>query len=663
MANRLADALSPYLQQHAHNPVDWYEWGPEALERARAEDRPILLSIGYSACHWCHVMEHESFDDARTAALMNEQFVSIKVDREERPDLDQIYQLVVQLMHRRGGWPLTVFLTPSLTPFFAGTYFPPEPRHGMPDFRTVLRAAREAFDERRDEVERSAREITAAIEQVTRAQADPLDPPRDAIAQAAAALRPRLDPRHGGFGDRPKFPNTMALDVLLRAGHVDDVERALTGMRDGGIHDQLGGGFHRYSTDARWLVPHFEKMLYDNALLLRIVVDTWRVTDDPRWADTARRTVAYALREMRGEGGLFYSSQDADSEGEEGRFFVWTPAQLVEVLGEADAAVAARFFGVTDAGNFEDTGASVLHVNRSVAAVADALGLEVGEVEAALDRARAALFEARERRPKPFRDEKAIASWNGLMIGALADAGAALAEPAWVAAARESLRAARDTLFAGGALRRLEKDGVVHGEAFLEDWADLANAALDVHRATLDDDALGFATALVDGALERFHDEADGGFFFAAESADRIVRAKDAYDNAVPSGTSSIVRALLALAALTGEDRYARVAERTIRQLAAAAIANPLGFGHLLGAIDRYLRGPLEVDVIAAGPDAARPFLEAARRAHAPDLALRLLAPGDDPDRPAEGPVTAYVCRDRVCSLPLTTVDALRDAL
>jgi uncharacterized protein YyaL (SSP411 family) len=402
--NRLIHELSPYLRQHAHNPVDWYPWGEAALARARDEDKPILLSIGYSACHWCHVMERESFDDADTAALMNRLFVCIKVDREERPDLDQIYQLVVQIMRRSGGWPLTVFLTPKLEPFFGGTYFPPVERYGMPSFRTVLNAVADAYRQRRSEVESSAAELTRAIGEVTRARAAPADPPPDVAVQAAAKLATKIDERHGGFGDRPKFPNTMSLDVLLRAhargaaGALEHVTKALDAMHEGGLYDQLGGGFHRYSTDERWLVPHFEKMLYDNALLVRTYTDAWRATGHERYARVVRDTLGYVEREMRSPEGLFYSTQDADSEGEEGKFFVWTPAELEAALDPDEARAAALHWGVSEGGNFEDTGASVLHVNRPPRAVAAQLSLDEARVEELLESARGKLFRAREAR-------------------------------------------------------------------------------------------------------------------------------------------------------------------------------------------------------------------------------------------------------------------------
>ncbi|MFW6087942.1 MAG: thioredoxin domain-containing protein [Myxococcota bacterium] len=679
--NRLAEEVSPYLRQHAHNPVEWYPWGDEALDRARREDKPILLSVGYSACHWCHVMERESFENPAIAALMNDRFVNIKVDREERPDLDQIYQMVVQIMGRSGGWPLTVFLTPRLAPFFGGTYFPPQERFGMPGFPQVLEAVSRAYRERRDEVDKSAQELTDAIRTVTTPHGDPRDPPADVLIQASRQLLQRADETHGGFGGAPKFPSTMTLDALLRAWrrHGEEpalahVKRSLDAMREGGIYDQIGGGFHRYSVDERWAVPHFEKMLYDNALLVRTYVDAWRATGLDRYAETARETLGYVMREMRSPQGAFYSSQDADSEGEEGKFFVWTPEELEAVLGEDDARVAAAYFGVAPGGNFEH-GATVLHVSRPVGAVASQLGREEGEVREVVERAKRKLFDVREERVKPSRDDKIIASWNGLMIGAFAEAGAALGDHDLVKVAREALDFVRRELWVEGEMRRIHKEGRSKGPAFLEDYADLAGAALDVYEASDDVAAFELARDLVDGAIARFWDAEVGGFFFAERAKDLIVRAKDSVDNAVPSGASSIAHALLRLHGLTGEARYLEHAEGTLRALTPLALEQPAGFGHLLGAMDRYVHGATHVLVLGTAEDAdAKALLEVARRTYLPNRVLVRL----DPTAPAastgvaallegrglqEGRATAYVCQNRTCSLPVTDPGALSGLL
>jgi len=702
--NRLHGEASPYLRQHAHNPVDWYPWGPEAHERAIAEDKPILLSIGYSACHWCHVMERESFDDPDVAAVMNERFVNVKVDREERPDLDQIYQLVVQMLGRNGGWPLTVFLLPNREPFFGGTYFPPAPRFGMPSFRQVLDAVQDAWTERREELGRTATEIREEIAKITVDKVGAAgmsgdregttELPPDLLPQAAAQLLRRLDPERGGFGAAPKFPNTMSLDVLLRASSMagpeasgdesqagafrEGVRQALRGMRNGGLYDQLGGGFHRYSVDAAWAVPHFEKMLYDNALLARLYLDAWRLEGDPDDAATVRGTLAYLDREMRAPSGGFYATQDADSEGEEGRFFVWTPEQLREALGddEDDAELAALWFGVHAEGNFEG-GASVLSRGQTLRSLEARFPGTASDLGDRVEELRGRLFDAREERPKPFRDDKVLATWNGLAIGALAEAAGAFDDGELAREAVRALADVRERLFdpETDRLARYALGERVVGRGFLEDYADLAGAALDVYEATFAPDALDFGRRLVDAALEVFWDPEGGGFFHApAGSDDLIVRGKDPFDQAVPSGTASICTALLRLHGLTDEARYLDRAETTLRGLGPRVLRIPSAFGALLGAMDRYLSGPTQVVLVGAADDPALAELAAvARRRYLPNRVLLRL----DPEAPAgtpgaallegrrqeEGRATAYVCRNRSCSLPVTDPTSLAGLL
>ncbi len=677
MSNRLAQELSPYLQQHAHNPVDWYPWGEEALEKARLEEKPILLSIGYSACHWCHVMEHESFDDPQIAALMNELFVSIKVDREERPDLDKVYQLAVQLMTRRaGGWPLTVFLTPSLKPFYGGTYFPPEERHGMPGFPTVLASVARTFSENRENVDAVGGEVVDAIASLQHQKGGvQLEP--DFILDAARKIELNFDDRYGGFGDAPKFPSTMSLDVMLRAygrgapeQTLSRVRQAVDAMIAGGIHDQLGGGFHRYSTDARWLVPHFEKMLYDNALLVRLLVDLWRVTKEDVYRDTATRALEYVEREMVSEAGAFFSTQDADSEGKEGTFFVWTPSQLEQVLGADDARVAALFFGVDEAGNFEE-GTTVLHQTRTVEALATSLDAPAQEVSRRLEHSRRELFRAREERPKPFRDEKIIASWNGLMIGAAAEAGAAFGDDRWIRMASRALDFIEEHLWTGGELLRIHKEGRSQTAGFLVDYVEVANAAFDLYEATFETDRLRFAQRLLDQAVERFWEAGKGTFYFAADDPAVIVRTEDTFDHAVPSGTASAARALLRAESFFGDGRYQQVVEAMLERLAAQAMSNPAAHGHLLGAIDHWLNGSSQIVIAGAHDDRATDALADAVRTEAVlNRSLFLAEDGDAsitagastllPSRPKkDGQATAYLCRDRACSPPVTDADAL----
>ncbi len=681
MTNRLAAEASPYLQQHAHNPVDWYPWGPEALARAKAEDKPILLSIGYSACHWCHVMERESFENEAIAKQMNALFVNVKVDREERPDLDQVYQLVVQLLGRNGGWPLTVFLTPDQKPFFGGTYFPPVDRYGMPSFPKILDAVAEAYREKRGDVDLQADELTQAISKVAGGNdaRSTAEVPRDVLARAVAVLGRRFDDEHGGFGARPKFPNTMCLDLLLLHGVTSSDDRALArfrraldGMRDGGIHDQLGGGFHRYSTDERWLVPHFEKMLYDNALLLRLYADGHRVFGDESYADVARGIVAYLERDMRAPSGAFFASEDADSEGEEGKFFVFRPKEVRDALAGDDVAIDAALhaWGIEEGGNFEETGATVLHRALPLSTIAVKLGRAPSDVEAALERAKKALFAAREKRPRPFRDEKILTSWNALAIQALANAASAVGEPRWVDLARAAYAHLREHLVVsrGDALRaqRLEKGGVVKGPGFLDDQAYLACAALELHAATGEAGYLRDAERLADGLLADFAAEG-GGFDFSPHDAEKLIAApRDAYDQAVPSGSAMAMLALLHLGG-TVRARFAEPARAATERTAAAALENPFAYATTLRALDQLVRGA--VDVFVAGtPDETKDLALAATSVFVPHLRV-IRSPANDPVAPELGrgrtdaAGRAFVCVGQTCSLPTSDGTLLRSTL
>jgi uncharacterized protein YyaL (SSP411 family) len=673
MPNRLAREASPYLQQHAHNPVDWYPWGSEALETAAREDRPILLSIGYSACHWCHVMERESFEDDAIAKLMNDWFVNVKVDREERPDLDHVYQLVVQLMGRSGGWPLTVFLTPDQKPYFGGTYFPPTDRHGLPGFPKVLQAVREAYRVRRDEVYAHSAEVTRAIEEAAAGEANDREGATpQLVTEGVRRLVQRFDEEHGGFGHRPKFPNTMGLDVLLRSGDRARVRKTLDAMRSGGIYDQLGGGFHRYSTDERWLVPHFEKMLYDNALLLRLYADGWRALRDAKYADTAAAIAAYVEREMTSPDGGFYATQDADSEGEEGRFFVWTPGEIEEACGsdEEAARAAKHVFAVTAEGNFEGTGATVLslvHAPRN-----DREG-------SALERARRAMFEARETRPKPGRDEKILASSGALMISGLATA-AGVVGPHLGSSAERAMHFVENSLVvrdANGRIARVLRhcrDGIPRGPGFLDDHAFVGEAALDLYEIAGDPHWVSLARAIAEAILLHFHDAGDDAFFFAADDGEKIlVRAKDRYDHAVPSGASAACRLLMRLGTLV-DPRYAEPAVRAVERQAGAAAKNPFGMSSTLALVDRMVRG--SVDVVLVGPRSSHATLALARqvfRAYLPDRVVGWADPADPraleacaalaEGKSARPEPVAYVCRGRTCSLPISDPSELASAL
>jgi uncharacterized protein YyaL (SSP411 family) len=675
-ANRLAGQTSPYLLQHAHNPVDWYPWGEEALERARREDKPILLSIGYAACHWCHVMEAESFEDADTAALMNERFVCIKVDREERPDIDAIYMDAVQAMTGHGGWPLTAFLTPDQKPFYAGTYFPNEDRHGLPAFRRVLAAIAETWSTRRSEAETQAQRIVDAIARVgtLTASDDPLSD--DVLLEALRTLRSAFDRRWGGFGGAPKFPQPMTLEFVLRChlrGLPDALEMltvTLDRMADGGMHDQAGGGFHRYSTDERWHVPHFEKMLYDNAQLARLYTRAWQVTGAERYRWVASRTCDYLLRELRQPEGGLSSSQDADSEGREGRFFIWSWEELVEAVGEP----VALAFGAAPPGNWE--GANVLWTPRPIPEIAAELGIDPVGLEADLSSARAELLEIRRRRPHPATDDKVLAGWNGLAISALAESGRALGEPAYVEAA---VRAADFVLTHlrgdDGRLLRAWRGGRVSGPAYAEDHALMAEALLTLYETTFELRWFEEARRLADDLLRRFHDEARGGFFQTGEDDEvLVVRPKELYDNAVPSGNSAAADVLQRLALLTGEDRYERLAASALGLVRDVMGRAPTGFGQALSALDLHRSAAREVAIVGdpADPDTRALVDEVTVRRFVPNHVLAVAPPGDPATAVVpllhgremlDGRPTAYVCERFACRLPVTRPDALVEQL
>jgi uncharacterized protein YyaL (SSP411 family) len=679
--NRLAGESSPYLLQHAGNPVDWYPWGDEALSLARAEDRPILLSVGYSACHWCHVMERESFEDDATARLMNEHFVNIKVDREERPDVDAVYMTAVQQMTGRGGWPMTVFLTPEGQPFYGGTYFPPEPRHGMPSFRQVLLAVSEAYRERRGDVERSAAELTDLLRQGTalRPPATPLD--ADLLDEAFRALAQRFDSTNGGFGGAPKFPQPMVLDFLLRywrrTGNPDAlgmVEETLDAMSRGGIYDHLGGGFHRYSVDARWLVPHFEKMLYDNALLARLYLHAHQATGNRGYRRVVEETLDYVLREMTSPEGGFHSTQDADSEGEEGRFYVWSADEIERVLGPEDGGLFRLYYGVTPGGNFE--GRSILHVERPLDVVAREAGVDEDRMREAVERGRARLYEVRAARVWPGRDDKVITGWNAMTMRALAEAARILDRSDYRDAAVRNAGFLLDELRRDGELLRTYRAGVAKIGGFLEDHALLTDALVSLYEATFDARWIREARSLADAMIARFWSVEEGQFYDAARGDDLVVRPRDVNDSATPSGSSAAAMALLRLFALTGEEAYGAKATATVEGVAGLVPQLPQAFGGMLAALDWLLSGALEVAVVGE-PAAAgtRALLDAVRGLYLPNSVLALRDP-TAPDEgaaavipllagrePVEGRPAAYVCEHFACQLPVSDPDAFRAQL
>jgi uncharacterized protein YyaL (SSP411 family) len=681
MPNRLANETSPYLLQHRDNPVDWYPWGPEALERARAEDRPILLSVGYSACHWCHVMEHESFEDAETARLMNDWFVPVKVDREERPDIDSIYMSAVQQMTGRGGWPMTVFLTPDGSPFYGGTYYPPEPRYGMPSFQQVLAGVNDAWVNRRGQVDESAEALTQAVREGTDLRPPPgaLDP--SLLDRAFASLAQRFDPAWGGLAGAPKFPQPLTLEFALRTwkrtGDADAlrfVEVTLRRMASGGMYDHLGGGFARYSVDAHWLVPHFEKMLYDNALLVQVYLHAWQATGSPEYRAVADDVLRWVVNEMTSPEGGFYSALDADSEGEEGLFYLWTPEQLDAVLGPEDGAIVRPWWGVTPGGNFE--GRTILHAWRSVEAASAEAGVTPERLMAAVTRARPLLYAARAERVWPGLDDKVLTAWNAMMLHAFALAARATGDEMYRRIAIRSAEFLLGSLRVDGRLMRTYKAGRAKIPAFLDDHALLADALIALYEATFDARWLREARALADEVLARFWDEGEGLFYDTAADAEAlVVRPRDLWDNATPSGTSSAVLMLLRLAELTGEARYRAVADRVLQGMGEVAARAAAGFGNLLSALDFHLATPTEIAIVGTPGEAdTDALLQVAARAYLPNAVTALRRPDDDGEVESlipllrdrtmvGGRATAYVCERMACQMPVHDPAALAEQL
>ncbi len=655
MPNHLASESSPYLLQHKDNPVDWYPWGDEALERARSEDRPLLVSIGYSACHWCHVMAHESFEDAETAALMNERFVCIKVDREERPDVDAICMEACQAMTGRGGWPLNAFLTPEQQPFYAGTYFPPEPRHGMPSWRMVLEAVADAWERRRDDVRRQGAQMAQSLGATARLEpsADPIE--EALLVDAISNLRQTYDSSNAGWGGAPKFPPASTIDLLLARGEREMSLATLRAMASGGIYDQVGGGFARYSVDSTWTVPHFEKMLYDNALLARAYLHGWQVSGEERLRLVCDETLDWALREMRGPEGGFYSALDADSEGVEGKFYVWTVAELREALHDDQLAEEAiAYFGASERGNFEH-GTNVLEGR--------------GQIDPdRLQEIRSKLYEARSQRIRPGLDDKRLTAWNALMISALAEAGAVLRREDYVDAAVSCasflVSELRDS---NGRLLRTWKDGSGRLDAYLEDHAFLLEALITLYEATFDPNWYREAVGLADAIIDRFADPERGGFFTTAEDHEQLAaRRKDLEDSPIPSGNSAVAFGMLRLALLSGDGKYERHALGVLRLLYPIGVRHPHAFGHLLRAVDFYLAPVREVAIVGPSPQA-----EALTRTVRSEYRPHVVLAGGSADgvpllegrEPVDGKAAAYVCEHFICQAPVTTAEELAAAL
>jgi len=671
MPNRLINETSPYLLQHAHNPVDWYAWGSEALQRALSEDKPILLSIGYSSCHWCHVMERESFENEAIARLMNEDFVCVKVDREEHPDVDHVFMQAVQAMTGSGGWPLTVFLTPQGEPFYGGTYFPPQDARGLPGFPRVLQTVADAYRDRRPAVIDAAQQLVSSVNRMTEIQPAVQALDTDVLDEAYRALAASFHLTNGGFGLAPKFPQPMTLEFLLHshrriadAQALNMVDLTLGRMAAGGIYDQVGGGFHRYSTDAHWLVPHFEKMLYDNALLSRLYLHAYQATGNPRYRRIAEETLDYVLREMTDANGGFYSAQDADTEGEEGRYYVWTVADIIDVLGREDGQLIAQYLGATEGGNFE--GRNVLHVPSNAQDFAARAAISPEQLHATVERSRPKLLAARELRVRPGRDDKVLTSWNGMMLQSLAEAASILEREDYRRAAVNSASFLLQEMRQGDVLMHSYGQGRARIPGYLDDYALLIGGLLAVHQASFDQRWLEEAVSLADAMLLRFWDTEAEGLFYdtATDHSTLFVRPREIVDSVKPCGGSAAADVLLRLAVITGDTRYEKRAVAALSSLRDRMAGHPLGFGNWLCALDFHLSQPREIAVVGAydHPD-TQALLRVVHSRYSPNNVLVGVEPGQSPapraallqDRTIlDGSPTAYVCHHYTCQAPTT---------
>ncbi|MFA9469136.1 MAG: thioredoxin domain-containing protein [Deltaproteobacteria bacterium] len=669
MANHLQNETSPYLLQHADNPVDWHPWGDEAMRLASEQDKPIFLSIGYSACHWCHVMAHESFEDEATAAQMNADFINVKVDREERPDIDSIYMQAVNAMIGRGGWPMTVFLTPDGKPFYAGTYFPDEPRHGMPSFRQILTGVTQAWQRDRENVDGSASEVAERLQALSSVgfEQQPLD--SDTLRGALRGLGQQFDATWGGFGEAPKFPQPMAIELLLREflrskdeHALEMAETTLQKMAEGGMWDQIGGGFARYSVDHRWLVPHFEKMLYDNAQLARVYLHAWQVTGNDFYRRITEETLDYVLLEMRHENGGFYSSQDADSEGVEGKFYVWSADEIRDALGE-DADVFMQIYGVSDEGNWE--GQNILNLRVDPKRLAVQLGTDAGSLCSRLAAARTGLYGLRSQRAWPGLDDKVLTSWNGLMLAAFAEAGQTLRRPDYIEAAISNADFLHRTMRrdSGRLFRTWKAGSEAKYNAYLEDYAFLADGLLALYEATFEASWVDWARELAELMLAHFRDTTNGGFFDTSDDHEQLIhRPKDLQDNAVPSGNAMAASVLTKLSLLTGNGDYWQVAEQSTATMSKFMSQYPSGFGQWLNVASFMLSEPREIALVGSA-DAIAPLLEVARDGYQP---FQVVAAGEEASLPLlenrpqiDGRGTAYVCRQFLCQAPVTKPEEL----
>ncbi len=679
-ANRLADETSPYLLQHAHNPVDWYPWGREPLERALREDKPILLSIGYSTCHWCHVMERECFENLAIAALMNRHFVCIKVDREEHPDVDHLYMEAVQAMTGGGGWPLPVFLTPQGEPFYGGTYFPPEDRHGLPGFPRVLLAISETYSNRRPQASATAKEVAAHLKERATVIAEPQPLSTDILNSAYRNLGPSFDPTNGGFGPAPKFPQPMTHEFLLRQHlrgerqALDMVQMTLARMAAGGIRDHIGGGFHRYATDAHWMIPHFEKMLYDNALLSQLYLHAYQETGKPLYRRITEETLDYVIREMTDPAGGFYSAQDADTDGEEGQYYLWSAEEIVSLLGKECGSLVNRYYGVSAEGNFE--GKNILNTSHNVESFGDDHGMSTAEVEKLVEQSRQRLLASRMKRTRPHRDEKIVTSWNGSMLRSFAEAACVLARDDYRATAAAAGSFLLRELRQGDLLMHSCKDGRANIPGYLDDYALLISGLLALHEATFQQRWLSEAVALADSMVDRFSDPGRQGVFYdtGRGHTELLVRPRDTLDAVKPCGGSAAADVLLRIAAITDERRYEDHATAMLGRMTEQMASHPLGSGHWLCALDFFLADLTQVTLVGAleRPE-TRALVGVVSERYLPNRTLVGMQPGETletpaaplfRDRPAiDGQPTAYLCLGHSCSSPVTDADALRKQL
>jgi uncharacterized protein YyaL (SSP411 family) len=677
--NRLIDETSPYLLQHAHNPVNWYPWTEEALNQAKKEDKPILLSVGYSSCHWCHVMETESFEDEGIAKIMNDRFISIKVDREERPDLDEVYMNAVQVMTGGGGWPMTVFLTPDLVPFHAGTYFPPEDRGGMPGFPKVLLTISEYYRTHRGEVGKVAAQMKEALHQVVEIAPSEGTLDEKILSNAFKGLEHQFDPGHGGFGRAPKFPGSMALSFLLRywkrTGEekaLEMVQTTLEKMADGGIYDHLGGGFHRYSVDERWLVPHFEKMLYDNALLARTYFEAYQATRRERYRQVGEEILNYVLSEMASPQGGFYSTEDADSEGLEGRFYVWTQEEIEEILGRDGGAAFCAYYGVTPGGNFEE-GRSILHVDSTFEKVSKLHGISLSDLKSFVEEGRKRLFAEREKRVRPGRDEKILTSWNGLMISGLMDGYKVTGDERYLAGGVAAARFILEEMRRAGHLMRVFNRGKSHVKGYSEDYAFFIGGLIDLYEATFETDWLKEANGLNEAMIHQFWDEKEGGFFFSGKENEALIaRSKSPYDNVIPSSNSVGLFNLLRLGHLTGEDSLNKKAEQILRLFYRFLSEHPSGFAQMLSGFSFFLN-PEEIGIVGSRQDIrVQSMLKEIYAAYLPDKILSLKDPDEQAkghwfpflkDVKVSGPPATFVCKGFTCLPPARNEKELKKIL